>query len=318
MTFASRISVIFLAGAALSDCFVLKPATLMHMRSENQRMGVISRARCLPRRTAAASLRNGGSRPGRSSLLMSDASDEEMVDISAEELEELMIKAGRIPSKPKEPAQDQLEGAIQGFLRSPAGAAMFQQADAGGFAEFQETGKVPPNIMRAAQGAIEQQQKVAAGRKSAQDGGGFKLPIPGGFRNPFGAEDKDEKAMREAAEKGDVAAVEGLLSKGVGPDLPKFPEGTTPLMAASEQGKVATVDLLISTGLVDIDRKGCYLPVFPRSLTCTLWLFLPGIKTFSLRCGTTLHQRLSHLPHSSQISGGKPRFTSAPSKDTPT
>jgi len=186
---------------------------------------------------------------------MSGASDEEMVDISAEELEELMIKAGRMPPKPREPAQDQLEGAIQGFLRSPAGAAMFQQADAAGFAKFQETGQVPPNIMRAAQGAIEQQQKASAEGKSAQDGGGFKRPIPGGFRNPFGAEDKDEKSMREAAEKGDVAAVEGLLSKGVGPDLPKFPEGTTPLMAASESGKVATVDLLISTGLVDIDRK---------------------------------------------------------------
>jgi hypothetical protein len=263
MTSVSRFSAILLAGATLADCFVIQPVPRKHVADEGPGMGVISRARCaVPGKTAAASLGDGGRRPGRSALLMSDASDEEMVDISAEELEELMIKAGRMPPKPREPAQDQLEGAIQRFLQSPTGAAMFQQADAAGFSRFQETGQVPPNIMRAAQGAIEQQQKAAAAGKSAQDGGGFKLPIPGGFRNPFGAEDKDEKSMREAAEKGDVAAVEGLLSKGVGPDLPKFPEGTTPLMAASESGKVATVDLLISTGLVDIDRKGCHLPVF--------------------------------------------------------
>lgn len=126
-----RFAALLVVGASLADCFSISSAA-PKMVPQRAGKGVSWRPSCAFPIPEVASIRSGCGR-GRSKLRMSGAGDDEMVDISAEELEELMIKAGRVPPELQEPG-DQLEGAIQGLLRSPAGAAMFQNADAAGFA----------------------------------------------------------------------------------------------------------------------------------------------------------------------------------------
>ncbi|CAI8042330.1 Ankyrin repeat domain-containing protein 29, partial [Geodia barretti] len=91
--------------------------------------------------------------------------------------------------------------------------------------------------------ASQQQREIAELRSQLQTS--QKPPVQRGREEMTVSRPKDEKALYDAARGGDVSAVRRLLASNVNINCTPYPDGWTPLMAASFDGHVEIVRLLI-------------------------------------------------------------------------